>query len=106
MHTLSLFLTHTHTQTHSYTHTETFCCLLPQITSRVGGVGGAKWHCSLNDPEQMSLSQRQTAPKPFGIKLGHTQREGETNWRRKESENTNGYGETQTEEEKEEREND
>ena len=38
-------------------------------------VGGVKWHCSLNDPEQMSLSQRQTAPEPFRIKLGHTQRE-------------------------------
>lgn len=39
--------------------------------------GGVKWHCSLNDPEQMSLSQRQTAPEPFRIKLGHTQRETE-----------------------------
>lgn len=40
-------------------------------------MGGVKWHCSLNDPEQMSLSQRQTAPKPFRIKLGHTQRQRE-----------------------------
>lgn len=57
-------------------------------------MGGVKWHCSLNDPEQMSLSQRQTAPKPFRIKLGHTRRarEGETDWRRKEGGNTNEEG--------------
>lgn len=51
-----------------------------------GGVGELKWHCSLNDPEQISLSQRQPAPKPFGIKLGHTQREkeGQTGGERRE----------------------
>jgi len=48
---------------------------------------GEKWHCSLNDLEPMSLSQRQTAPKPFRIKLGQILRE-----REREGEHTNEEG--------------
>lgn len=63
------------TRTHARTH------ILPLASSNniasKEGLEGVKWRCSLNDPEQMSLSQRQTAPKPFRIKLGHTQRERE-----------------------------
>lgn len=68
-------LKNTHICTHAHPDTfDAFCCSQPQITSRVEesggsvwwGVGGAKWHCSPNDPEQMSLSQRQTAPNHSG----------------------------------------
>lgn len=74
-HMRNLCDTHTHTLSYTCRH----ILLLASSNNIEGkeGLEGVKWHCSLNDPEQISLSRRQTAPKPFRIKLGHAQRERE-----------------------------
>lgn len=93
-------LKNTHICTHAHPDMfDAFCCLQPQITSRVEESGGSVWRERNGIALQMIQSKwvylRDRQPQTIQDQTrSHSEREGEIGWRKKGGENANEEGET------------